>query len=171
MSRAFVREGDGQVELPERAISPHPNLVTPAGLAQIEANVRALERARCAARESSRDAATGVHDAAALATIERDLRYWMSRKSSARLIVPAAMPDAVRFGVQVVLHALDGSSRPAKKLRIVGEDEADPAQGLLSYVSPAAEKLIGARLGDEVDFGGVTYEVGALAPAEPPVSR
>ena len=128
MSRAFVRESDGQVELPERAISSHPNLVTPAGLAQIEANVRALERARSAARESSRDAATGVHDAAALATIERDLRYWMSRKSSARLIVPAAMPDAVRFGVSGAarLMGLRGrrrsSASSARTRRIRRED-------------------------------------------------
>ena len=50
MSRAFVKEGDGAVTLPERAVSPHPNLVTEAGLAQIEAQVRALEAARSAAR-------------------------------------------------------------------------------------------------------------------------
>jgi hypothetical protein len=43
MSRAFVKESDQDSEvLPERAISPHPNLVTRRGLALLEARVRAL---------------------------------------------------------------------------------------------------------------------------------
>ncbi len=161
MSRAFVREGDGAVALPERALSPHPNLVTADGLAQIEAQVHALEAARSAAR-AARIAGTGFADAATLATIERDLRYWAARKARARLITPAATPDAVRFGVEVTLRALGGRADAPRVLRIVGEDEAAPARGLVSWVSPAAQKLIGARIGDEVEFAGVRYEIDAL---------
>jgi transcription elongation GreA/GreB family factor len=149
MSRAFVRESDQDSEpLPERLISPHPNLVTSAGLRQIEEQVRELEGARRAARQQD--------DTAALARIERDLRYWTQRRASARLVETAAAPDAVRFGVKVTLEAADGSRR---EFRIVGEDEAEPAQGRISWVSPLAVALIGAKLGDAVKFPGQDAEI------------
>ncbi|MCW5573508.1 MAG: GreA/GreB family elongation factor [Steroidobacteraceae bacterium] len=161
MSRAFVKEGDGDdAVLPERRVSPHPNFVTASGLAQIDSQVRSLEAARLAARAAARDVAQGAHDAAALATIERDLRYWTRRKATARLIVPAAEPDVVRFGMTVTLRAADGTER---RLRIVGEDEADPARGLVSWVSPVAEELLGAAPGEEIEIGGLRYEVTRLA--------
>jgi transcription elongation GreA/GreB family factor len=159
MSRAFVKEGAGEVVLPERAVSPHPNFVTANGLAQIDAQVRELEAARSAARQAARSAADS-HDAAALAAIERDLRYWTRRKASARLVAPAASPEVVRFGVTVTLREPEGGTR---LLRIVGEDEADPARGLVSWVSPVAEALIGARAGDDVVVAGRSCEIVQLA--------
>lgn len=160
MSRAFVKEGDGEVVLPERAISPHPNLVTANGLAQIEAEVRSLEAARSAARATAAQGGVGAHDAVQLAAIERDLRYWVKRKASARLVTPGAEPQAARFGVEVTLLDETGATRV---LRIVGEDEADPARGLVSWMSPAAEALIGARVGDEVRVAGRRYDITRLA--------
>ncbi|MCW5569632.1 MAG: GreA/GreB family elongation factor [Steroidobacteraceae bacterium] len=85
----------------------------------------------------------------------------MQRKASARLVTPAPDPQVVRFGVAVTLHDTEGATRV---LRIVGEDEADPARGLISWVSPAAEALIGARVADEVTVAGQRYEIGPLAP-------
>jgi transcription elongation GreA/GreB family factor len=149
MSRAFVRESDQDTEsLPERVISPHPNFVTSAGLRQIEEQIRELEAARRAARE--RD------DKAALARIERDLRYWTQRRVSARVVEPAATPDTVRFGVNVLLESADGSRR---EFRVVGEDEADPPQGRISWVSPLAAALIGKKVGDVVKFQGQDAEI------------
>jgi transcription elongation GreA/GreB family factor len=144
MSRAFVRESDQDAEpLPERVVSPHPNLVTSAGLKQIEEQIRELEGARRAARQQE--------DTAALARIERDLRYWTQRRVSARVVEPLAMPDTVRFGVRVTLESSDGSRR---EFRVVGEDEAEPPQGRISWVSPLAAALIGKKLGDVVTFQG-----------------
>jgi transcription elongation GreA/GreB family factor len=144
MSRAFVRESDQDAEpLPERVVSPHPNLVTSAGLKQIEERIRELEGARRAARQQE--------DTAALARIERDLRYWTQRRVSARVVEPLAMPDTVRFGVRVTLESSDGSRR---EFRVVGEDEAEPPQGRISWVSPLAAALIGKKLGDVVTFQG-----------------
>jgi transcription elongation GreA/GreB family factor len=149
MSRAFVRESDQDTEsLPERVISPHPNFVTSAGLRQIEEQIRELEAARREAREQD--------DKAALARIERDLRYWTQRRVSARVVEPAAAPDTVRFGVKVTLESADGSRR---EYRIVGEDEAEPAQGRISWVSPLAVALIGTKLGDVVKFQGQDAEI------------
>jgi transcription elongation GreA/GreB family factor len=149
MSRAFVRESDQDAEpLPERVISPHPNFVTSAGLRQIEEQIRDLEAERRAARQAE--------DQATLARIERDLRYWTQRRSSARLVEASAAPDTVRFGVKVTIESADGSRR---EFRVVGEDEAEPSQGRISWVSPLAAALIGARLGDVVTFQGNPVEI------------
>ena len=149
MSRAFVRESDQDMEsLPERVISPHPNFVTSAGMRLIEEQIRELDSARRAAREQD--------DKAALARIERDLRYWTQRRVSARVVEPAGSPDTVRFGVQVTLESGDGSRRA---FRVVGEDEAEPSQGSISWVSPLAAALIGKKVGDVVSFQGQDAEI------------
>lgn len=155
MSRAFVKESDQEsIEAPpERAVSSHPNLVTTEGLRQIETHLRDLGAARRIATEAD--------DKAALARIARDQRYWTSRQSTAKLVAPVTneAPTAVRFGCRVTLALPDGSERVFK---IVGEDEADPAQGLLSWVSPVATLLIGSSIGDVVGFQGNDAEIARI---------
>ena len=151
MSRAFVKETDELPALPERVISPHPNFVTPSGLQQIEEQVQTLEEERTAARNAD--------DRARLATVERDLRYWTHRRASARLVEPVDSPQAVRFGVRVNLQFEDGSER---SFRLVGEDEADPANGLISWVSPIGQSLTGAEPGDEIEVLGKRARIVAL---------
>jgi transcription elongation GreA/GreB family factor len=140
MSRAFVKEADGaDEELAELKLSPHRNLVTAEGLRQIEAQVERL-RAELAASRSA-------DDRAATKRIQRDLRYWSERQRTAELVASPAPGGKARFGSEVVL-AKDRSGTVA--YRIVGEDEADPARGKISYVSPIARLLIGAEAGDSV---------------------
>src|SRR5258708_1522713 len=87
MSRAFVREGDGEPgPLPERALSPHPNLVTPGGLRAIEARVRELEGERQAARAAD--------DEALRARVGRDLRYWRAPPGGAPVVRAAGWAGA-----------------------------------------------------------------------------
>lgn len=154
MSRAFVRESDADVldPLPNRPISPHPNFVTTAGLAKIDAQVLELSAAR--------EAALAKDDATALPGIERDLRYWKQRRSSARIIAPPATPEIVRFGVSVQLQFEDGGE---KYFRLVGEDEADPTTGLLSWTSPVGAALIGRRVGDSVEVFGRRAEIAGMS--------
>jgi transcription elongation GreA/GreB family factor len=148
MSRAFVRESDADPgPLPDRAISPHPNFVTKRGLAAIEARVRELEAQRQAARE--RD------DAALRAGIERELRYWSARRASARVVEPTAA-DRVRFGMRVTLRLPSGATQ---SFRLVGEDEADAASGLLSWTAPLAQALLGREAGESVAFQGGEAEI------------
>ena len=148
MSRAFVKESDAAAELPERAVSPHRNLVTATGLAQIEAALRRLEAALAEARR-------GV-DKATIASCQRDLRYWQKRRASAELVPAAAGSGRVRFGSTVTIRLGDGTER---RLTIVGEDEADPAAGRISYVSPVAAAMIGAEPGDRVAAGSGDGEI------------
>jgi transcription elongation GreA/GreB family factor len=142
MSRAFVKESDGAdgEELAELQVSPHRNLVTPEGLAQIEAT---LERLR-----AELSAARAADERAGIRRIQRDLRYWTERQRTAELVQPAAAGERARFGSLVVLERGDGSRL---EYRIVGEDEADPAGGKISYVSPIAQRLIGAEVGEEIE--------------------
>jgi transcription elongation GreA/GreB family factor len=152
MNRAFVKESDHDgAALPERAISPHPNLVTARGQALLEARVRELEAERSAAR--------AVNDAGTLARIARDLRYFQARRDSARVVAPAAQPEQVRFGVRARLRLPGGSERA---FQLVGEDEADPKAGLISYVSPLAKALMGKGVGEKLPFGAQTAEILAL---------
>jgi len=94
MSIALAREADaGAVDtLPDRPISPRPNFVTQTGLAKIDARLRDLQAARADA--------LAADDRSALASIERDLRYWKQRRSSARIIAPPAAPEIVRIVVE-----------------------------------------------------------------------
>jgi len=154
MSRAFVKESDDAgPPLPELSLSPHANFVTPTGLAQIQARVAALERELRAAR--------AAEDKPLVTRIQRDLRYWTQRRASAR-VVPTAVETltVVRFGFSVAVRFADGSQRSFK---LVGEDEADPAHGLLSWVSPLGRELAGKSPGDDVSVAGRLAEVVALS--------
>lgn len=154
MSRAFVKEDSGADSLPERPVSPHRNLVTRRGLALIEAEL-ARHRAALAAA-----GAKGDRDAAAQAS--RELRYWSSRRANAEPVDPPAEGEAITFGMEVTLEAEDGAQR---RFRIVGEDEAEPREGRIAWISPVARSLMGKWIGDEVSLPGGTMEIVAVDPA------
>jgi transcription elongation GreA/GreB family factor len=153
MSRAFVKETDSEaVEgLPDRPISAHPNIVTATGLAQIETEVARLQADYTAAQTRK--------DHVALASLARDLRYWTARHASAEQAPPPPDAEEIRFGTRVTIVREDGRQQT---YRIVGEDEADPARGTLSYVAPLARLLLGKRVGDIVTLGGQEIEVIAI---------
>jgi transcription elongation GreA/GreB family factor len=143
LSRAFVKEmdGEGSEDIPELAISPHRNLVTRAGLAHIDETLSRLDGELSAAR--------ALEDRSTVARVERDLRYWTSRRSTAEVVDAVASPGTVRFGCTVELQTGAGERI---RFKIVGEDESNPGQGRISYVSPLAVTMIGAAVGDEVEF-------------------
>ncbi len=151
MSRAFVKEPDGDQafdDRPERQISEYPNFVTANGLRLIEAEVARLEQAYAKAQASG--------ERAALNSAARDLRYWSARRGSANVLPPPPDITTVHFGSTVRLKRDDGREQA---YRIVGEDEADPAKGSVSYVSPVARALMGKAVGDSVQMGAGTAEV------------
>lgn len=155
MSRAFVKEPDGEravEELPGRPISPHPNLVTAAGLARIEAEVTRLQQAHAAA--------LAADDRAALARVARDLRYWNARRATAQLVPPPNDFTQVHFGSTVSILRDDGRRQT---FHIVGEDEADPARGTLSHASPLARALFGKQVGDTIQVGHSQAEIVEIA--------
>jgi transcription elongation GreA/GreB family factor len=144
MSRAFVKEVEPEtVDLPDRPVSTHPNLVTAEGLAAIDRTLTHFEGAN--------KAAVAKNDRMAIAAAQRELRYWKARRSTAKVVEPAADKSKVHFGATVTVRREDGR---AQTFRIVGEDEAEPAQGTLSYVSPLARAVLGGTVGDGVEVPG-----------------
>ena len=138
MSVAFRRESDEahlepKFELP---IPPGPNLVTARGLAQIRARVAELEATL-----------SGLADEDAIKAARRELRYWSTRQSTAQLM-DKDDGSRVSFGCTVTFLM----NRKQRAITIVGDDEADPAAGLLSYSAPLSRALMDAEAGEKLDF-------------------
>ena len=158
MSVAFTKENDSEsvaADLPDRPISPHPNLVTAEGLAQLDA---ALAEAR-AAYHAAQSAGGVETDRTAMARATRDLRYYGARRSSAQLMATSGDTGKVRFGASVTFEREDGRRQ---SYRIVGEDEADPAKGAISYISPLAQALLGKSVSDVAEVAGAEVEIIAI---------
>lgn len=160
MSVAFVKEESAEAAaetlLPDRPISVHPNLVTEAGLAALERQLGEAKDAYEAAsliedvNERRRQSASPL----------RDLRYLSARLRSAQVMPQPASRDVVAFGSTVTFERDDGR---VQTYRIVGEDEADPKAGSISFVSPVARLLIGKAVGDTVAIGAQELEITAIA--------
>jgi transcription elongation GreA/GreB family factor len=150
MSRAFTKESVDDLvagELPERPLPVHPNYVTPHGLEQLQARARELQ----ALHETF--AAQSADDSGAkqkLREVERDQRYVKAQLERAEVVDPDGQPrDAVHFGATVTILDEDGKSH---RFTLVGDDEADVAGGRISWASPLAKAMIGARVGDTVKW-------------------
>jgi transcription elongation GreA/GreB family factor len=148
MSRAFVKESDAVEELPEKLVSEHRNLVTPDGMALIEAEVGRLQAELAEAQRSG--------DRDAIQRASRDFRYWNHRLGSAEVQKPPTGSSVVSFGSLVTLERDDGR---IQKYRLVGEDESDPARGKISYTSPLAQALMEKSVGDVVHAGAGEAEI------------
>ncbi|MFA5958271.1 transcription elongation factor GreA [Hyphomicrobium sp.] len=148
MSRAFVRESDAVEELPEKLLSEHRNLVTPEGLALIEAEVERLQDELADGQRAS--------DRDVIQRISRDLRYWNQRLATAEVQAAPKSASVVAFGSTVTLERDDGR---VQTFRIVGEDESDPSKGKISYVSPLAQALLEKSVGDTVAAGAGEVEI------------
>ena len=152
MSRAFLKEIDGAPEAPPpdrpaAAVNP----VTPRGARQIDEAIAALEAALADARDDEE------------ARLRRELRYWSLRRATARIVEPDPNPRAAGFGTRVTIRR----GILMSDVRIVGEDEADPANGRIAWTAPLARALEGAERGDvvELEAGGRTEEIRVFAVA------
>ena len=148
MSRAFTKESTDDLvagELPERPVPAHANYVTPRGREQLQARVRDLQS------QHEKLAAQSDDDSEAkqkMREVERDQRYFNAQLERAALVDPAAQPrDGVHFGAAVTILDEDEKKH---RFTIVGDDEADVAAGKISWASPLAKAMIGAKLGDTV---------------------
>ena len=149
-------EAASETQLPDRPISPHPNLVTPAGLKALETQL-AEARAACEAANTVEDINERRRQTAGPL---RDLRYFAERVHTAQVMPDPASSDTVAFGSTVTFSRDDGRTQI---YRIVGEDEADPKAGSISYVSPVARILMGKAVGDVVSVGAQELEIVAIS--------
>ncbi len=148
MSRAFVKDDNEDLpseELPERPVSSEPNYVTKDGLDMLRTKVEALQKEHARLKQAAED-----FDKPRLAVVERDLRYYQARLESAIVVDVAGEPkDEVHFGAMVKAEDEDGHIHG---FTIVGEDEADVNKNKVSWRSPLANALMGARVGDTVTW-------------------
>ncbi len=140
MSVAFRRESDEEHLEPkfEIPLPPGPNRVTARGKRLIDEKIASLE-----------SALAGADGEDAIATIQRDLRYWRTRQITAEL-APVPSGATVEFGTVVTIR-MNGKTR---MLTIVGTDEADPAAGLIAFSAPLSQALMSAEPGETIAFGG-----------------
>lgn len=168
MSKAFTKEDDDDavIRLDDLPQSRHPNLVTATGLAALNQRLDQRQSDLAALRGQTGD----IDTRHAIAVAERDIRYLQARIGSAILVDPETqVPGVVAFGAEVDFITDDDTRHT---FRIVGEDEADPARGLIAPYSPLGVALMGARTGASVEWpkpaGSVDIEV--LAIRFPPAS-
>jgi transcription elongation GreA/GreB family factor len=156
LSVAFTKEDSAatasETTLPERPISPHPNLVTEAGLKALELQLNQASEAYEAAQKIEDADERRRQGAIPL----RDARYFAARVRTAQVVTNRASTDAVAFGRTVTFRRGDGR---VQKYRIVGEDEADPKAGSISFVSPVARALMGKAVGDVVGTSDQELEI------------
>lgn len=156
MSVAFTKEDSAETAsetlLPDRPVSPHPNLVTEAGLKALEFQ---LDQAR-EAYETAQEIEDVNERRRQAANPLRDMRYFAARVRTAQVIADPASIDTVAFGSTVTFRREDGR---VQTYRIVGEDEADPKAGSISFASPVAKLLLGKAVGEEVGTSGQGLEI------------
>ncbi|OKO86172.1 transcription elongation factor GreA [Bradyrhizobium sp. AS23.2] len=156
MSVAFTKEESAETAsetlLPDRPISPHPNFVTEAGLQALQTQLQEAREAYEAAQaiedvnEKRRQSAVPL----------RDARYLAERLRTAQVIPNSEATDTVAFGSTVTFSRADGR---VQTYRIVGEDEADPKAGSISFVAPVAKSLMGKAVGDVIGSGAQEIEI------------
>jgi len=156
LSVAFTKEDSAETAsetlLPDRPISAHPILVTQAGLKALESQLRHAQETYEAAQKVADVNERRRQGALPL----RDARYFATRVRTAQVVPDPTSDDTVAFGSTVTFSRGDGR---VQKYRIVGEDEADPKAGTISFVSPVARVLMGKAVGDLVDASGQTIEI------------
>jgi transcription elongation GreA/GreB family factor len=156
LSVAFTKEDSAETAsetlLPDRPISAHPNLVTQTGLKALESQLQHAREAYEAAQKIADVNERRRQGALPL----RDSRYFAARVRTAQIMPDPASADTVAFGSTVTFRRGDGR---VQRYRIVGEDEADPKAGTISFVSPVARMLMGKTVGDLIETSGQTIEV------------
>jgi transcription elongation factor GreB len=162
MSKAFTRESDrddDEEPLPDQQTPGGKNYITRAGYERLRAELfslideerpRIVEIVHWAASNGDRsENGDYLYGKKRLREIDRRIRF-LTRRLEIAEVVDASVhhgSDQVFFGATVVYADPRGKET---EVTILGVDEADTAQGQISWVSPVARALLRAREGDLV---------------------
>ncbi len=161
MNKAFLPE-DALENLDEPYVAPivsmEKNYMTPAGAARLRSefdNLKFKERPEvvkvvewAAGNGDRSENGDYLYGKRRLREIDKRLQYLSKRLESLEVIDPSSIvSDQVRFGATVKIRDEDDRE---KSYSIVGIDEADAANGRISWVSPVAQALLKGRVGDYV---------------------
>ena len=161
MNKAFTREGEGDDDDDDIALPALPaggkNSITPAGYARLRAELltlidderpKVVEAVHWAAKNGDRsENGDYLYGKKRLREIDRRIRFLTKRLEIAEVTDPSAHHggEQVFFGATVAYADDSGQERT---VTIKGIDEAESAQGEVSWVSPIARTLLRARVGD-----------------------
>ena len=188
MSKAFTKEsddqdGDGEAPEPEPELpSGTKNYITPQGYARLRAELlqlldderpKIVEVVHWAAGNGDRsENGDYLYGKKRLREIDRRIRFLTRRLELAEVTDPSLLhgSDQVFFGATVSYADASGHERA---VTILGIDEADSAQGQVSWISPIARALLKAREGDVVRLltPSGAQEVEVLSVSYPPASE
>jgi transcription elongation factor GreB len=179
MSKAFTKESDSEEDEAEEADAlpaNGKNYVPPAGLTALEDEFRKLlyqERPKvvdivswAAGNGDRSENGDYIYGKKRLREIDGRVRYLKKRIESAEVVDPDRQKnrDQVFFGATVGYVRKD---RTQQKTTIVGIDEADLTNSMISWLSPVARALMKAHVGDVIEFrtpsGAETIEVLSIA--------
>ena len=165
MSKAFTKEPDPDFELDDEdeedaAPSGGKNYMTPEGFKRLQdelQNLKHVERPKMtdivawAASNGDRSENADYHyGKKKLREMDRRIRYLTKRIDSAEVVeYTKNTSDQVFFGSTVTIRDEDDTE---KTYSIVGIDEIDLERGRISWISPLANALFKARVGDWVTF-------------------
>ena len=162
MSKAFVKESDGDAELPDEAPAIPAgvkNYMTPVGHRRLQDELRQLLRQErpktvdivswAAGNGDRSENGDYIYGKKRLREIDRRIRFLTKRLEAAEVVDPARQSrrDQVFFGATVTYVDAHGAE---KTVTIVGIDEADLDRGQVSWISPIARALLKAHEGDTV---------------------
>jgi len=164
MSKAFTKEtdieaDDGDADRADALPANTKNYVTPAGRADLQAELRQLlqeERPKvveivswAASNGDRSENADYQYGKKRLREIDWRVRYLTKRLESAVVVDPQQQQNLTQvfFGATVTYAKPDGSEHT---VTLVGVDEADLSQRKISWLSPVAQALMKARAEDTV---------------------
>lgn len=165
MNKAFVRESDGDEddELPPSLALPAGtrNYISPSGHERLKVELESLVKrerphvvdivAWAASNGDRSENGDYIYGKRRLREIDRRIRFLTKRLEIAEVVDPLRQGDndQVFFGARVTVADESGQENC---YTIVGVDEADAANGKISWISPLARALLKAREGDSVKF-------------------
>ncbi len=163
MSKAFTKETETDTDLEEEAPALPPgtkNYITPEGLQRLRDEFRALQQVErpkiveivswAAGNGDRSENGDYIYGKKRLREIDRRMRFLMKRIEIAELVDPRQQKNKARvfFGAAVTYRNARGE---AKRVRIVGIDEARSEMNEISWISPIARALLKAEVGDVVE--------------------
>jgi transcription elongation factor GreA len=137
-----------------------PNYVTKEGLARLKQELQDLKKRRRELSEKLQRAisAGDLSENADYQEAKEEQAFLEGRISELEQAIATSVlieerhgGATVRIGSTVIAERVGGAKRE-HVFMIVGSEEADPASGKISYLSPLGAALIGHRVGDEVEF-------------------
>jgi len=165
MSRGFVKEDDQEEVpiVPQRAYLPEgvPNFVTRAGMDQLLS-----EKQMLICEKDNLSSVNENEKRIALNYINAKLQMLNTRIAEAKIVdLKEQLQDEIRFGATITLR--NEVSGNIQVFQIVGVDEADVANGKISFISPLAKALINKKAGDRITFqwnrGNTVFEIMNIA--------